>query len=170
MDEATFEKAMDEHGDRVHAYASRMLRDRDEARDIAQEALIRLWRHRDRVDPDSVRSWLMRTTHNLCIDRIRRRSVRSEVDDGDAVTERSAAHDPGPDRLVESGETASILSRVLESLSPADRAVVLMREVMALPYEEIAATLDVPLGTLKARLHRARERLRERLVRAGATP
>ena len=170
MDTDAFEATIDEHGDRVHAYASRMLRDAEEARDVAQDALIRLWQHRDRVDSGSVRSWLMRTTHNLCIDRIRRRTVRSEVDDGDERTERSPSAAPGPDRLAAADESAEILARVLETLSPADRAVVLLREVHALPYGEIAAALDLPLGTLKARLHRARERLRERLLRAGATP
>jgi RNA polymerase sigma-70 factor (ECF subfamily) len=51
-----------------------------------------------------------------------------------------------------------------------DRAVLVMREVQGLPYDEIAKSLDLPLGTLKARLHRARDRLRAKLIRVGVTP
>lgn len=170
MECEAFEAAVAEHGDRVHAYARMMLRDPEEARDVAQDALIRLWRHRASVQAEAARSWLMRTAHNLCIDRLRRRTVRSEVDHGDEVAERRPAGDPGPDRLAESGQMGRLLNRALEALSPTDRAVVVMREVQGLPYDEIAAALEIPLGTLKARLHRARERLRQRLVRAGATP
>ena len=139
-------------------------------KDAAQEALIRLWEHRASVSVDGARPWLMRTTHNLCIDQIRRGRVRSEIGDGDEIVEARPDAAPGPQRLAESGDLRRLIDRALEALSPDDRAVIVMREVQALPYDEIAAALEVPLGTLKARLHRARERLRTRLFRAGVTP
>ena len=170
MKETDYETVVAMHKDRVHSYAMTILRNPAEAQDAAQEALIRLWEHRDSIPVDGARPWLMRTTHNLCIDHIRRGKVRSEIGNGDEVVDARPDAAPGPQRLAESGDLRRLIDRALEALSPEDRAVIVMREVQALPYDEIAAALDMPLGTLKARLHRARERLRTRLYRAGVTP
>lgn len=169
MENEAFEQAAKMHKDRVFAYATHMLRDPDEGQDVAQEALVRLWTHWSNVDPKGVRMWLMRTVHNLCIDRIRKRKVRGEVD---AETRIQIEPDKGPDpgRLAHSTELSRQISDALATLSPEDRAVVVMREIQQLPYDEIAKSIGVPLGTLKARLHRARERLRGKLTRAGVTP
>jgi len=169
MEHDGFEQAAREHKDRIFSYAAMMLRDPEEARDVSQDALVRLWRNWSKVDDRGVRTWLLRTTHNLCIDRIRRRKVRSEVD-GEEVIPMQPDEAPGPGQLAESGELGQIIATALGSLSEIDRAVVVMREVQRMPYDEIARTLKVPLGTLKARLHRARERLRGKLDRAGVAP
>ena len=126
--------------------------------------------NRTRVQHQGTRLWLMRTAYNLCIDRIRKRKVRSEVDDGDMVVDSKADRAPGPHQLTASDETGRVIKDALGTLSAQDRAVVVMREVQGLPYGEIAEALGLPLGTLKARLHRARERLRTRLTRVGVTP
>ena len=169
MENAAYEQAATLLKDRVHAYAAHILRDREEARDVAQEALVRLWQNRGQVDRDGAKSWLMRTTHNLCIDRIRKRKIRGEVE-GETVIAFRPDTAPGPARLSESGEVGSRIQEALGKLKPLDRAVVVMREIQGMNYDEIAKALDLPLGTLKARLHRARERLRNRLVQAGVTP
>jgi RNA polymerase sigma-70 factor (ECF subfamily) len=169
MDTEAFEEAVRVHKDRVHTYASYMLRDADSARDVAQEALMRLWTHRAGVEPAGAKNWLLRTTHNLCIDRMRKLRVRSEVEAGVVVFQRPDPR-PDPERRAESGDLASRIGAALAELAPRDRAVVVMREIQGLAYEDIARALDLPLGTLKARLHRARERLRERLTAAGVTP
>jgi RNA polymerase sigma-70 factor (ECF subfamily) len=170
MRNEAFEKAVIVHKDRVHAYAALMLGDTAEAQDVAQEAMIRLWQHRGRVNGQGARPWLMRTAHNLCIDSIRKRKVRSEVDEGDAVIERQHGAAPDAAKLTESGELGQAIRKALEGMLPQDRAVIVMREVQGLPYNEIAEALGLPLGTLKARLHRARDRLRTKLSRAGVMP
>jgi len=167
MQEEAYEEAVMMHKDRIHAYATLMLRDPAEAQDVAQEALFRLWQFRERVRVEGVRLWLMRTVRNLCIDRIRKRRVRAEVDEGDDVVAIEADVSPGPERLTASGQLGEMIERALGELSPHDRSVVILREVQGLTYDEIAEILDLPLGTLKARLHRARERLRKQLVQAG---
>jgi len=170
MNEEAYERAVILHQQRIHSYATYMLRNPAEAQDVAQEALVRLWQHRSRVEHQGARFWLMRTVYNLCIDRVRQRRVRSEIDDGETAVGLTADAAPGPHKLAESDELGHVIEGALTALSPDDRSVVIMREVQGLPYDEIAGALGVPLGTVKARLHRARERLRTRLCRAGVAP
>jgi RNA polymerase sigma-70 factor (ECF subfamily) len=165
-----YQAAVLENKDRVHSYARYLLRDPDEASDVAQECLVRLWSHRDRVEPGlACRNWLLRSAHNLCVDRMRRRAVRHEVRQDDAPSDPV---DGRPDalRLVQSSQTARRLERALLELSERDRAAVLLREVEGLPYGEIAEMLGLNLGTLKAALHRTRDKLRSALLRAEVTP
>jgi len=169
MTDDSFRGAVEAYRDRVYGYAAWMLRDREEAGDVAQEAFVRLWEHRATVDEASARAWLLRTAHNLCIDRTRRRAVRQGPPAEEALPFLEDPG-PGPDRLADGALAAHAIARALETLSPRDRSAVLLREVQGLPYETIAGMLDVPLGTLKAVLHRSRERLRRELVAEGVTP
>ena len=170
MTTTEFEAAVLEHKDRVHSYACRILRDPEDAKDVAQECLVRLWCHREQVEPGALcRSWLLRSAHNLCIDRLRRRSSRPEVAQDEHEADSADAR-PGPERLASSSEIAGRLERALLDLDHRDRAIVLLREVEGLAYEEIAELLGLKMGTLKATLHRAREKLRHALVRAEVTP
>ena len=79
MDRAEYVRAVTEHKDRVHNFALWMLRHPDDARDVAQESLVRMWEHRSRIRPVAAGSWLLRTTHNLCLDHVRRRRARPDV-------------------------------------------------------------------------------------------
>jgi RNA polymerase sigma-70 factor (ECF subfamily) len=145
----------------------RLVRNATEAQDLAQEALLRLWRERHAVGEDLARPWLLRTTHNLCIDRLRRGRHEAHLDTDDDVAADVPSTGPDPLQQAASSELWRLIEVALGRLSAEDRAVLMLREVEDLSYEEIAATLAIPLGTLKARLHRARERLRGRLLRAG---
>ena len=165
-----FQSAVMEHKDRVHSYARHILRDDDEAQDVAQECLVRLWRGRDRVEPGlGCRNWLLRTTHNLCIDRIRRRAARPEVRRDESAPDPRDRR-PDPHRLAHAAEAGRALERALLGLGARERAIVLLREVEGLPYDEIAEMLGLSLGTLKSTLHRTRERLRAALVRVEVMP
>ena len=170
MTTSEFEAAVMEHKDRIHSYARGILRDPEDAKDVAQECLIRLWNHRERVDPGAgCRSWLLRSAHNLCVDRLRRRSTRREVARDETADDPTDAR-PGPERLTSSVEVAFRLEQALFALDRRDRSIVILREVEGLAYEEIAELLDLKMGTLKATLHRAREKLRHALVAAEVTP
>ena len=118
MQNEAFEDAARAHKDRIHGYAAHLLRDVEEARDVAQEALVKLWQHWNKVDEQGRRTWLMRTTHNLCIDRIRRRKVRGEVD-GETVIPLQPDKAPGPTRLAESNQLSDVIEKALAAL-PAD--------------------------------------------------
>jgi RNA polymerase sigma-70 factor, ECF subfamily len=169
MTTTQFQGSVLEYKNRIYSYARYLLRDAEDARDVAQECLVKLWQNRDRVEPGpACKNWLLRSVHNLCIDRIRRRATRAEVGADDAVDPTDSR--PGPERLAASSQAGRLLEQALSTLSERDRALVLLREVEGLPYEEIAQTLNMNLGTLKATLHRAREKLRRNLVRAEVAP
>jgi RNA polymerase sigma-70 factor (ECF subfamily) len=169
MERTEFEGAVRQHKDRVHSHAAWMLHGFDDARDVAQEALLKLWVHRDKVQTRTAGSWLLRTTHNLCIDRLRRRRVRPQVDPEQLDT-MIDCDNPDPSRSAEATELGRMIATALRSLSPRDRSAVLMREVYGMTYEEIAIAIDAPLGTIKSIIHRSRDRLRRELTVAGATP
>jgi len=169
MNGEAFERVVRDEKDRTFAFATRMLGRSADAQDVTQEALVRLWQHRDRVEGETARFWLRRTTHNLCIDRLRRRRSSPEVE-AELQEEISPDTAAGPARLAESAELGSKIEEALSALPVRDRAVLILREIQGLPYAEIAEIVQVPLGTLKARLHRAREQLRAKLVRAGVSP
>jgi RNA polymerase sigma-70 factor (ECF subfamily) len=135
---------------------------------VAQEALVRLFTHRDAVVPEAARAWLLRTAHRLCLDRLRQRASRPQAEAEALDTLPSQGGQP--DHEAAGRQLGVRIEAALASLSPRDRSLLLLREVHGMPYEEMADTLAVPLGTLKAALHRARERCRQALLGAGVQP
>lgn len=169
MDGEQYRKLVIEHKDRVHTYAVWLLQDREDARDIAQEALMRAWRHRAAIHNGAGKAWLLKTTYRLCLDQLRKRSNRPQVSLADLSV---LPADPvlGPEQGAMMTDLRGIIRRALARLGPRDKAVILMRELSGMSYEEMADVLDLPLGTLKVVLHRARERLRRELIAAGVCP
>ncbi len=169
MNDEAYERVVREHKDRVFSHAVWLLREREEARDVAQEALVRLWEHRAEVDEAAAKGWLLTTAHRMGLDRHRRSAVRAEVD---TPVEDAAGPDPnpGPEKRAAWSSVGGLLDRALGQLSDRDRAAVLLRDVEGFSYGEISGALGVSVGTVKAALHRSRERLRQNLARAGVRP
>jgi RNA polymerase sigma-70 factor (ECF subfamily) len=137
------------HLDGAYKLAGYLLGDAAEAEDAMQEALARAWRAWPRLrEPDSVGPWLDRIVANVCKTRIRaRRRVRSV-----AFDDELEVHAPDPFRAA---LTRDAVGRALERLSPEQRIVVVLRYWRDMPLEQIASRLDIPLGTVKSRLHYA---------------
>jgi RNA polymerase sigma-70 factor (ECF subfamily) len=144
-----FVRAVARHLDGTYKLAGYLLGDAGEAEDAVQEALGRAWRAWPRLrDPGSVGPWLDRIVANVCKTRIRARlRVRSVAFDDE--TEVVAA-DPFRATL-----TRDAVGRALDRLSPEQRVVVVLRYWRDMPLDQIATRLDVPLGTVKSRLHYA---------------
>lgn len=149
------------HQHRVYGYALRLLGDPDEARDVVQDSMLTMWRHRDRVEADGAVSWLLRVTHNAAIDRLRRRKVEHRIFEGDADFERLDGGAGSPAGHTESADMMKHLQAAIDTLKEPYRSIVILREIEDYRYDEICGALDLPMTTVKVYLHRARKQLRE---------
>ncbi|SDQ71540.1 RNA polymerase sigma factor SigE [Quadrisphaera sp. DSM 44207] len=152
------------HSERVYRLAHRLTGDPHEAEDLTQEVFVRVFRSLADYVPGTFEGWLHRITTNLFLDQVRRRR-RVRVD---ALTEEAAARlpdgEPGPERAFERAHLDLDVQAALDRLPPAFRDVVVLVDVEELSYEEAARVLDVKMGTVRSRLHRARAQLRRELV------
>ena len=155
------------HQDRVYGFCLRMLSDREEALDMAQEVFISAYRNLEGFREEAkLSTWLIRIAANRCLNRIRQRASRAtrevrfpetESQDGDAtVFQPQADEGDRPDRISENRELGKILSEALARLDPDFRWILLLSDVEGFKNEEIAEMAGIPLGTVKSRLHRAR--------------
>lgn len=169
---AAYEDLLERYGRRIYQLAYRMAGNDADAKDLAQEACIRVYRALRRIDPTAnLESWLYRIITNLYIDMLRRRpKVRIESLDaplitakGDEVTREVADPVADPEETVLSAELDADIQRALLALSSELRMVVVLSDIEGHSYEEISEMLRIPVGTVKSRLHRARRMLQERL-------
>lgn len=162
-----FRRLAEEYRDRVYTLVYYSLRNREEAEDITQDVIVKLWQHIDRIDPQKIKPWVMRVAHNAVIDAARRRQTRSAVivDGVDLeVTERVVASGASDtDLAVHERELRDHIKSALSALDEPYRSIVVMREVQDMTYNEIHETLEIPLNTVKVYLHRGRRMLREAL-------
>lgn len=151
------------HHDRILAICHQLCRDRSDADDAAQEALIAIVRGLDRFDGrSSFSTWAYRVTTNCCIDELRRRRRRPEPVD-DSVSPEIVDHRPGPlDHAVRADERTRI-SAGLDALPESFRTPLVLRDVADLDYATIGAILDLPPGTVRSRIARGRARLADLL-------
>lgn len=173
-DERAYGELLVRYRSRVLGLALRMVQNADDAADIAQEAFVRAFQSLSTFDvTKSFGAWIAKITANLCIDHFRRRRLSLvsldapiEAERGDRAREYP---DAGPiaDEIVGRGESEKRLDALIASLPPRYRVVVILRYREDLAYEEIADVLGIPLGTVKARLHRAHHLLKRRLLASG---
>jgi RNA polymerase sigma-70 factor, ECF subfamily len=163
-DPRAFEELVITYQHRVFGVALRMLRNRSEAEEIAQEVFLRVHRAvEDFRGEAKLSTWLYAITSRLCLNRLasgERRMAR----EGDESLERLRA-DADPAAHVERVELEAALQRAITELPDERRIVVVLCDFEGLSYEEIAAALNLPLGTVRSRLHRARTDLKEKLER-----
>jgi RNA polymerase sigma-70 factor (ECF subfamily) len=146
---------------RVFGLAYSMTGDAGVAEDVAQEAMIRVWKHAQVFDPrrGSVASWVLTITRNLAIDALRlRRAVPTDPDDFAAAAFRSNEHNP--EDAVQRGEVRHIVRDALEVLPPEQRRAVVLAAVYGRTALEISESEGIPLGTAKTRIRTALIRLR----------
>lgn len=171
-DQAAYGQLLARYRRQVLALVWRMVSNREEAQDLAQEAFIRAFRSLHTFDPSrSFAAWLFRITTNLCVDHYRKRKldtvslVQASGPDREERTLEIRSETAGPDEVYADRQHAERLDQLVKSLPAPYRIVVLLRHQSDMAYEEIAEALNLPLGTIKARLHRAHKMLREKLER-----
>ena len=155
--------------DSVFNTALRILGDEDQAADAAQEAFISAFKSIKSFRGGSFKGWLMRTVTNACYDELRRQKRRPttplepDTDDGEEMDSPKWLADPSltPDQQAEADDVEHAIQHCLNNLPLEFKTVVVMADIQGMDYIEVAASIRVPLGTIKSRLARARLRLRE---------
>ena len=159
----SWDEIAERYGDTVFTMAYRLTGDRDEARDLAQDVFVRVYRNLHRYRPGTFEGWLFRITKNLFLDRLRRRQRLRWEPLPDEEWRQPAEVGPGPAERVEEGMLGGDLEEALLRLAPSFRVAVVMCDVQGLSYEEIAVATGWPIGTVRSRIHRGRRMLRREL-------
>lgn len=147
----------------VYRFALRLLGDEQDARDAAQDTMVKVLRSLDRYDERwRFSTWVFGIARNTCIDEHRRRRRGGEAVDDEVVDAR-----PGPHELSSRAERARLLHDALAEVPPLYREVLILYHFEHLKYEEIAEALEIPMGTVMNRIFRARKKLKEALEARG---
>ena len=170
---AFLERAIEQYGKATYSFALRLTHNEADARDLTQEAYIRVYRAWKSFQPGtSFLSWIYRIVTNLHRDELRRRKGRyqEEIPDDNAPQEfggqRPLATEPIED-LVES-QYSETMSKSLAALSPDQRQVIVLADIEEYSYQEIAEIVGCSIGTVRSRLHRARQQLRKLVLHFSA--
>lgn len=158
-----FEELAAMHERAVYFLCLRMMGSREDALDCAQEAMLNAYRAFDRYCGDRQgKAWFLRIAHNVCIDALRRRKAVVSLD-----TLRAEGFDPADTRQLspyaqlEQKERMALLRRAVAELPEEQRSVMVLRDFQDLSYDEIGEMLQIPLGTVKSRLKRARAKIKQ---------
>lgn len=159
----TWEDVAQRYGRKIYNFAYRLTGNPDDAADLVQEVLLRVRKGLDSYQPGSFEGWLWRITRNAFLDGVRRKQRRPEsaLPEGD---HHSLGSSPSPDEVLASVRLSDDVQSSLLKLPYDYREAVVLCDVVGLTYDEIAEATDVPVGTVRSRIHRGRRQLRELLT------
>jgi RNA polymerase sigma-70 factor (ECF subfamily) len=167
-----FEQLVREHQDRVFDFCVRMVGDREEANDLVQEIFVSVHQNVGKFREDAkLSTWIFRISKNQCINRLKylKRRGRGRSDEYEEVGEAALSGAMGapitPDAALESSRERARVQWAISQLEPDARMLVALRDIEGLSYDEIIEITELPEGTVKSRLHRAREKLADLLGR-----
>lgn len=174
-DETAYRELLERFRRPVFSLIYRMIGDREQAEDLAQESFVKAFNNLDSYNPRfRFSSWLFKIANNHAIDHLRRArlatvSIQGSPHAVDAEREEETrivleAQDESPEQEIMALELGAEIERAITQLRPEYRTAVILRHVECRPYEEIAEIMDIPVGTVKTFLHRARAELREALA------
>ena len=172
--EAAYRELIRRYERPVFSLVYRMVRDRELSEDLTQDTFVKVLTHIEKYRSEfKFSSWLFKIANNVAIDHLRRRQLDTVSMEGsphattsdlaEATSFEIATQGETPLQELEARELGSEIERAISKLRPEYRACILLRHVEDKSYEEIAATLDLPLGTVKTYIHRARHELRKEL-------
>ena len=172
-DRSAYRELLRRHGPGIHRYAERLVRDPAEAEDVVQETFLRLWLRAKDYDPVArVTTWLFRITHNLAVDRLRKRGRSALTEDPDMEPGPISVNPPA---LLEGKQRAEALTAALDTLPPRQASALSLVHLHGMTGAEAAAVLEVSEEALESLLSRGRRALKAQLASsfdrdAGGTP
>lgn len=177
--ESAYRELIDRYQRPILSLIYRLVRDRELAEDLAQDAFIKVFNALDRYNPErKFSSWIFKIAHNTAIDQLRKKELDTLSIDGSPhatsaeAVEASAivpvSSDEDPEQYTSSREIGAQIEAAIGTLRPEYRTVIVLWHVEGRPYDEIAEIMDLPLGTVKTYIHRARNELRKKLAHLRA--
>jgi len=163
-DGAAFSELMSKHEKRMYAVALRICVNREDAQDCLQDAMVRIYRSISSFKgQSSFGTWVYRITMNTCLDELRRRKSRQAVSLDNLVESGFSPSDNvnTPEKQAVSSEQRRVLDRAIASLPEDMRSAIVLRDIQGFSYEEIAEAHGANIGTIKSRISRGREKLRQ---------
>ena len=151
---------------RIHSICYRMIHDDQTARDLTQDALVKVIENLDSYDGRALLStWVIRIAMNVCLSHLRRERLRRhaplESPESEPMEPRDTRGEPTPAGRVEQAEMRQILLKAMDAIDPQARSMIVLRDMQGLDYHRIGEVLEIPVGTVKSRLFRARAALRD---------
>lgn len=156
-----------QHGRTIYNFAYRLSGDPDDASDLTQEVLLRVRRGLATYRPITFEGWLWRITRNAFLDEVRRRQRRQTTALPEGFEASIGASSPAPDQTLASYGLSDDVQAALMKLPYDFRESVVLCDVVGLSYVEVAGVVDVPVGTVRSRIHRGRKLLRKILPEAA---
>ncbi|MEM6632879.1 MAG: RNA polymerase sigma factor [Bacteroidota bacterium] len=148
--------------DKLYRFALRMLGSVEEAEDVVQEVLIKVWsKGQGMQEYLNMEAWCMRLTRNLSLDRLRTRKVQVGTSEAENAWD---FREVCPDHLLEIKEKMNEVHRIIESLPDKQKMVIQLRDIEGYSYQEIAEMLEIPMNQVKVNLHRARTKIKDQLL------
>ncbi|WP_291910640.1 sigma-70 family RNA polymerase sigma factor [Chitinophaga sp. CB10] len=148
---------------KLFRFAYRLLGDEEDAKDITQDALMKVWAMQGKMmELQNLEAWCMRITRNLALDKIKSRKYRV-ADTLDKASELPALHQRNPHAATERNEVMNKVHAAINALPEKYRNIMQLRDMDGLSYQEIAEALDIDVNEVKVNLHRARKSVREKL-------
>lgn len=170
-DIGAFEQLVENYQKKVFNIALRMIGNYDDAGDLTQEVFIRVFKSiKSFKEQSSFSTWLYRITTNVCLDELRKRKNKKVISldeelklDDSEVKRQIESDDPSPEETAEKEELKKIIKKAINDLTEEHRVVIVLRDIQGFSYEEISRIINCPEGTVKSRINRARQALKELL-------
>lgn len=158
-----------QYKNRIYNYSVLMLKNKMDAEDATQEVLIRIWKNLENFNILAAKTWIMKTTHNLCLDYLRKRKIDISknpysIDDVSDVIENK--DEENPIKKLENKISEEKIKMKIQELPENLKSVFALYEIQGLKYKEISKALDIPINSVKVYLLRARKQLQEELSKS----
>jgi RNA polymerase sigma-70 factor (ECF subfamily) len=164
-DASAFGEIVLKYQDKIYNLCRHMLWNAEDAEDAAQDVFLKAYQALPKFQPEaSLYTWLYRIATNTCIDYKKKplfESLFGDSGNGEKLIHDRASDAPSPEKLYQSKQIDEALQESLGKLSPKLRAIIILKEIEELSYEEISETLEISMGTVKSRIARAREELQK---------